>query len=65
MLLSCQRAVSTYLYGAFDCILLTVFECMYLTDRAPALSKVFLDIYVTRGCRFTLKLLRGMIITHS
>ena len=36
----------------------------YTSDMAPAVSKEFFDIY-TIGCRFTLKLVRDIIITYS
>ena len=32
---------------------------------APVSSKEFVDIQETIGCRFTLKLVRDMIITYS
>ena len=35
------------------------------SDMAPVLSQEFLDIQATIECRFTLKLVRDMIITCS
>ena len=65
--LSC--VVSTYLYGAFDCMFLPchvrISEWIHTSDFAPALSKEFLDIQATIECEFTLKRARDTTRTYS
>ena len=58
--------LSTYLYGAFDCIFLSCHVRVFLSCHvAPASSKEFLDIQATVECGFTLKRVRDMTRTYS
>ena len=63
--------MSTYLYGAFDCMFLSCHvrsnpvAVTSPSDFAPASSKEFLDIQATIECGFTLKRVRDMIKTYS
>ena len=41
------------------------FAATLISDIAPVLNKEFLDIQATIECRFTLKLVRDMIIIYS
>ena len=54
--------MSTYLYGAFDCM----FLChVHLSEYiAPVSSKEFPEIQANTECGFTLKRVRDMIRTY-
>ena len=55
--------VSTYLYGAFDCMFLSCH--LRVSDMASVSSKEFLNIQATIECGFTLKRVCDMMRTFS